>query len=263
MADFQNKKFIKISSGTEAETVSAVASEESLSLIINGEPFAVMMRTPGYEEELVLGFLYSDGIIKDLSEVKEIGFSPDNPNEIRMQLPAQSFERIRDHQRATEIRSSCGICGSRSLEDLISNLKTIPQDIKVSRGLLSSLPDKMKEAQTLFRKTGGVHGVATFDFSGNLILCREDIGRHNALDKLIGHGMKTGTTFHDKILLLSSRSSYEMVAKAARAGFPIVAAISAPTTLAVDLADTLGITLIGFLRGEEFNIYTHPQRISL
>ncbi len=242
---------------------SSVASEESLSLIVNGKPFAVMMRTPGFEKELVLGFLYSDGIIDDLSNVQTILYEQENPNEIRLELAPGYVKKIKDHQRATEIRSSCGICGSRSLEDLIRNLKTIPQDIRISKGLLSSLPDKMKGAQLLFRKTGGVHGVAMFDFSGNLVLCREDIGRHNALDKLIGHGLKNGLSFHDKILLLSSRSSYEMVAKAARAGFPIVAAISAPTTLAVDLADTLGITLIGFLRGEEFNLYTHPQRISL
>lgn len=253
---------MKIISRENAEMVGSVASEESLSLIVNGKPFAVMMRTPGHEKELVLGFLYSDGIINDLSDVQTILYSQENPNEIHLELAPGYAKKIKDHQRATEIRSSCGICGSRSLEDLIKNLKTIPKNISIGRQLLASLPAKMKEAQTLFRKTGGVHGVAMFSFSGELLLCREDIGRHNALDKLIGHGLKTGATFHDKILLLSSRSSYEMVAKAARAGFPIVAAISAPTTLAVDLADTLGITLIGFLRGEEFNLYTHPQRIS-
>ncbi len=262
MADFQEKKFLKIISRENAEVVGSIASEESLSLIVNGKPFAVMMRTPGHEKELVLGFLYSDGIINDLSDVQTILYSRENPNEIHLELAPGYAKKIKDHQRATEIRSSCGICGSRSLEDLIKNLKTIPKNISIGRQLLATLPAKMKEAQVLFRKTGGVHGVAMFSFSGELLLCREDIGRHNALDKLIGHGLKNGTTFHDKILLLSSRSSYEMVAKAARAGFPVVAAISAPTTLAVDLADTLGITLIGFLRGEEFNLYTHPQRIS-
>ncbi|WP_420577691.1 formate dehydrogenase accessory sulfurtransferase FdhD [Ekhidna sp.] len=229
---------------------------------------SVTMRTPGNDEELAIGFLYSEQIISSASNFLSVKYCDDvgkqeqKENVMRVELAPDVKLDPALFKRNFYTTSSCGVCGKASIEQVRFQCQSISDQLRIKGTILNQLPRKLREAQVVFKHTGGLHASALFDLSGNLLFYREDVGRHNALDKLLGHLVLTqdgNATEH--ILLLSGRISFELVQKASRANIPIIAAIGAPSSLAVDLAEELGITLVGFLKEDKFNIYTHSKRL--
>lgn len=253
-----------------------LATEEPMEirLITQGarQTVAVTMRTPGNDFDLAAGFLHGEGVIGSRNDIETITYCVDPDIDAAQQYNIVNVT-LRQHvapdlaplERHFYTTSACGVCGKASLESLqLKSCPVIQDGPVIPAEVLYSLPDKLGKAQGVFQKTGGLHAAALFDTSGQLIQVREDVGRHNALDKLIGWALLEGTLpLSDSILLVSGRSSFEILQKALAAGIPIVCAISAPSSLAVDLAREFGITLIGFLRGERCNVYTSPERVSL
>lgn len=236
------------------------------------ETIAVIMRTPGHDDELAAGFLLSEGLITRANEIAALraGLDTDglpSPNIIDVQTTGgvDLGQRMRDagYSRQFAVNSSCGVCGKNTVEAACALLPPIPRDgFRVSPATLYGLPDRLRETQRVFSATGGLHGAALFDGAGRLVAAREDVGRHNAVDKLVGHALLAGEAPLDaRTLLVSGRLSFEIVLKALVARIPIVAAVSAPSSLAIDLARSGGVTLVGFLRGESCNVYTWPERI--
>lgn len=244
----------------------ALAIEEPLEIRVRGRSIAVTMRTPGHDDELAAGFLLTEGIIRQRSDVIEIapclqGEHPQNTLNVFLapRVPVD-FKKLTRHVFAS---SSCGLCGKASIESVHQHFPPVESELKVSAKLLSQLPDKMRAAQKTFAETGGLHAAAIFDSRGKMLLLREDVGRHNAVDKVIGAGfLKNKLPLSMHILLVSGRASFEIVQKALAARIPIIAAISAPSSLAVEFAKESGQTLVGFLRGDTMNLYAHPERIS-
>jgi FdhD protein len=228
---------------------------------------AVTMRTPGHEGELAVGFLRSEGLI-DGTEVSAVAFGdparlnrPDDTVIVRLSKPFDPSLVAERHFVAT---ASCGICGKASLDEVAVRSDPIPDGPTITRGVLLALPNLLRAAQRVFETTGGLHAAGLFTPKGELVAIREDVGRHNALDKLIGSQVLAGAgPLNDRVLMVSGRVSFEIVQKAAVAGIPIVAAVSAPSDLAIQAAETLGQTLVGFLRGDGFNVYTRDERIDL
>ncbi len=228
---------------------------------------AVTMRTPGHEAELAIGFLRTEGLITG-SEVLSTHAGdpadlsqPDDTILVRLAIPFDASAVAERHFIAT---ASCGICGKASIDEVVLRAEPIPVGPVVDRTVILALPNLLRAAQRAFDQTGGLHAAALFDPGGQLIGIREDVGRHNALDKLIGSQVMAGTLpLHDRILMVSGRVSFEIVQKAAVVGIPILCAVSAPSDLAVATADRLGVTLVGFLRGDGFNVYSHDGRIEL
>jgi FdhD protein len=228
---------------------------------------AVTMRTPGHEAELAVGFLRTEGLIDGPEVVSTEGGDPATLNQpddtiiVRLSRPFDESVVAERHFIAT---ASCGICGKASIDEIAIRCETLPDGPVVSRLVILALPDLLRAAQKAFDETGGLHAAALFTPKGELIEIREDVGRHNALDKLVGSQLLTGALpLHDRILMVSGRVSFEIVQKAAAAGVPIVCAVSAPSDLAVETAERLGVTLVGFLRGDGFNVYSHDGRIDL
>jgi FdhD protein len=231
------------------------------------QPISVTMRTPGNDESLALGFLFTEGIIKHGSDVQSIHVAEDpSGNALTVQLKSHVTVDLAKLERHFYTTSSCGVCGKASLEAVQQqcNIELPKTQWKVPSQVLYSLPDSLRNQQANFAQTGGIHGCALFDLDGNFILSAEDVGRHNALDKLIGQCILSMPTIplSNHILMLSGRISFELVQKAAMAGIRFIAAVGAPSSLAIDLAEDMGITLVGFLRGERCNIYTHPHRVN-
>jgi len=228
---------------------------------------AVTMRTPGHEDELAVGFLRSEGLI-DGTEVSAVAFGdpgrlnrPDDTVIVRLSRPFDPSLVAERHFVAT---ASCGICGKASLDEVTVRTDPLPEGPTITREVLLALPTLLRAAQRVFETTGGLHAAGLFTPKGELIAIREDVGRHNALDKVIGSQVLAGAgPLNDRVLMVSGRVSFEIVQKAAVAGIPIVAAVSAPSDLAIQAAETLGQTLVGFLRGDGFNVYTHDKRIEL
>lgn len=231
---------------------------------------AVTMRTPSSDEELSLGFLFSEGVIDTIEEVLSVKYCDDlgtvdnRENVIRVELTPTVKLDPGQFNRNFYTTSSCGVCGKAAIEAINVICNPLPNDsIKIEQKMIFDLPQKLREAQEVFKHTGGLHASAIFDLEGNLLAHREDVGRHNALDKLVGYYLKTDINkLRYSILLLSGRISFELVQKAIRAGIPVIAAVGAPSSLAVDMAKDFGITLIGFLGEKKFNIYNAKQRIS-
>jgi len=233
---------------------------------------SITMRTPGHDFELALGFLYTEGIITGAGDLNAIRYCSEPESEeavdnvVIVELKTEvevDFKKLERHFYTT---SSCGVCGKASIEALQNaNCPVIEKKQKVlEASVLHALPEALRAQQAVFQYTGGIHGCAFFDMQGNLLMMREDVGRHNALDKLIGASLASKSLkMTDSVLLLSGRISFELVQKAAMAAVPIIAAVGAPSSLAVKSAEELGITLIGFLRDKRFNIYTHRERIAL
>jgi FdhD protein len=228
---------------------------------------AVTMRTPGHEAELAVGFLRTEGLIHGLEIVStEMGDpvalnQPDDTIVVRLSRPFDTSAVAERHFIAT---ASCGICGKASIDEVAVRCDPLPDGPVVSRTVILALPDLLRTAQRAFDETGGLHAAALFSPVGELIVIREDVGRHNALDKLVGAQLLAGALpLHDRILMVSGRVSFEIVQKAAVAGVPILCAVSAPSDLAVETAERLGVTLVGFLRGDGFNVYSHDRRIDL
>ncbi len=228
---------------------------------------AVTMRTPGHEAELAVGFLRTEGLIEGHEvESWEAGDpvtlnQPDDTIIVRLTVPFDDSAVAERHFVAT---ASCGICGKASIDEIALRCDILPEGPVVPRTVILALPDLLRAAQRAFDATGGLHAAALFSPHGELIDIREDVGRHNALDKLIGAQLLAGALpLHDRIVMVSGRVSFEIVQKAAIAGAPILAAVSAPSDLAVETAERLGVTLVGFLRGDGFNVYSHDRRIDL
>jgi FdhD protein len=234
-----------------------LAVEEPLEIRINGVPVAVTMRTPGHDEELALGFCLSEGLRPSGARL------PDDLAANVVEVDAPGFDPAR-LQRSFYTSSSCGVCGKGALEAVAVDAPPIESRLTVSAELVSSLPDRLREAQPAFAATGGLHATGLFDPSGLLLCLREDVGRHNALDKVVGWAFTNGRLpLADALVCVSGRISFELVQKAAVAGCPIVAAVGAPSSLAVELARDRGITLCGFVRGAHLNVYTEPWRIEV
>ncbi len=262
----------KISEGIASEQDDFLACEEPLEIrIVFGaaenrqkKSISVTMRTPGNDPEFAAGFLFTEGIISSNAELKTINDSIEN--RIEIELSEESIPDLQNQERNFYTTSGCGVCGKSSIEAIrtITSTSMDSDEIKISAGLIYSLPALLRQAQNIFEQTGGLHASALFDISGKLLLLREDVGRHNALDKLIGTSLLASELpLKNHILLLSGRASFELIQKAAMAGIKIVAAVGAPSTLAVELAKEFNMTLIGFLRGQRFNIYSGEKRVAV
>lgn len=239
---------------------------------------SITMRTPGHDTELAAGFLFTEGVIGRPDQVKQIGHCglkigkgdkaieravALNSNTIRVDLNDGVEINLKSLERNFYTTSSCGVCGKSSIEALATGVKPLATNgIRVSRELIYSLPDKLRASQEVFDQTGGLHASALFDADGDIDIVHEDVGRHNALDKVIGAKFLNGDVpLNDKVLLVSGRASFELVQKALMAGIPILAAVGAPSSLAVELAAEYGMTLIGFVRDGRFNIYSGGHRV--
>ena len=239
--------------GGEAGDV--VAVEEPLEIRIGGEPVAVTMRTPGNDEELALGFCISEGLRPAAARVP----ADLAANTVEVDAPDADLGRLR---RSFYTSSSCGVCGKGALEAVAVEAPAVESDLRVPATVVAALPDRLREAQRAFAATGGLHASGLFSPQGELLLAREDVGRHNALDKVIGRAFLDGLLpLSGSLLCVSGRLSFELVQKAAVAGCPILVAVGAPSSLAVELAADRGITLCGFVRGGSLNVYTEPRRV--
>jgi len=246
-----------------------LAIEEPLEVRVEGRSIAVVMRTPGHDRELAAGFLLTEGVIKSARDLFDIttcvapaGAGKGNAVDAALVRPdSAELDKLTRHVFTS---SSCGVCSKATIESVIKRRRPLEDDVRISAKVLLALPRRLSAAQEDFKTTGGLHACALFDAEGTLLAAREDVGRHNALDKLIGWALlEKRTPLAGHIVLLSGRVSFEMMQKAHAAGIPVVAAISAPTSLAVDFATESGQTLAGFVRGSSLNLYAGAARISL
>jgi FdhD protein len=241
-----------------------LAAEEPLEIQVDTRPVCVTMRTPGHDEELACGFLITEGIIQNRRDLSRIQPYPRNQqgNVVNVFLSpglSVNFAQLTRHVFAS---SSCGLCGKATIEAVHGHFKPVTAKLSVSAKVLLGLPDRMRKSQETFARTGGLHAAAIFTARGKLVVLREDVGRHNAVDKVLGHGFLQGVWPFDRhILVVSGRASFEIVQKALAARIPLVAAVSAPSSLAAEFAIASRQTLVGFLRGEGMNIYSVPERI--
>jgi FdhD protein len=232
-----------------------VAVEEPLEIRINGRAVAVTMRTPGHDEELALGFCLSEGLRPVSAELP----ADLAANTVEVDAPGFDPERL---QRSFYTTSSCGVCGKGALEAVSVDAPRVGSDLRVDPALASALPERLRAAQAAFAATGGLHATGLFDAGGEPLCVREDVGRHNAMDKVIGWAFGAGLLpLADKILCVSGRLSFELVQKAAVAGCPIVVAVGAPSSLAIELATDRSVTLCGFVRGDRLTVYSETWRL--
>ncbi len=274
-------KVTKVTSDRNGPSFDVIVVEEPLEIQMGfsdqgkriDQPISITMRTPGHDGDLAVGFLFTEGIISAPDQIESIHHVGDalegrlTSNTIRVDLhPSSQFDReqMEKRKRTFFTSSSCGVCGTASLDSLrVSGCSTMGgDDFKVAASIIHELPDRLRAAQTLFDETGGLHAAGLFDDSGNAIHTGEDVGRHNAVDKVIGHAFLRGKTPLAKtVMVVSGRTSFEILQKAAMAGIPFVVAVGAPSSLAVELAEQFGITLVGFTRNQRYNIYSGTQRI--
>ncbi|MGB3683646.1 MAG: formate dehydrogenase accessory sulfurtransferase FdhD [Rubrobacteraceae bacterium] len=271
----KTKTRVKVFEGDSARRrPDTLATEEPMEirLVSGGETqtVAVTMRTPGADFELAAGFLYGEGIVTSRDDIRRISYCVDPEVDAEQQYNIVNVELrpgldydVRSLERHFYTTSACGVCGKASLEQLeLRGCPVIPPGPEVPARTIYALPDKLRQRQGLFDSTGGLHAVALFDKDGDLLAIREDVGRHNATDKLVGWALLEGKLpLNKNIVLVSGRSSFEILQKCLTAGVPIVCAISAPSSLAVDVAREFGITLVGFLRDERFNVYSSGERV--
>jgi FdhD protein len=263
-------RVVAIEAGSSKSRDDRLATEEPMEIRVE-EPgaeqrsIAVTMRTPGHDFELAVGFLFTEGLINAQSDVRTVRYCAVPREEQHYNVVSVAVARplpAVQSQRNFYATSSCGVCGKASLDMIDVQCAAIPDGPTVDAATLTALPDELRAVQSVFDRTGGLHAAALFDPAARLLVSREDVGRHNAVDKLIGSQLLAGDLpLTDRILLVSGRASFEIIQKAATAGIPIVCAVSAPSSLAVDAARRFGITLVGFLRGQRFNVYTRPDRI--
>jgi FdhD protein len=248
--------------GAGAARADAVAVEAPLEVRLAGKPFTVLMRTPGDDEDLVRGFLFTEGVtarVDDLVRMRLVRTPAGDVAEVEL-VPGLAAEV---NERAFYASSSCGACGRRDLESLHVARGRIDDPLVVSRAVLGRLPEALRAAQPTFEQSGGVHASGLFDAAGRLEALREDVGRHNAVDKLVGWALAEGRVpLAGRVLLLSGRTSFELVEKAVLAGVPLVAAVGAPSSMAVEVAEQHGVTLVGFLRPDSLNVYSHARRVA-
>jgi len=248
----------------------SLAVEEPLEIRLEERTLAVIMRTPGHDAELAAGFLLTEGVIAESEDLQDIRVASDSdglplPNVIEVSLCPQRAATLSEgaFTRHFAVSASCGLCGKDSITALLRTSVALEvNDVRIEAACLYDLPARLRAAQDVFTHTGALHAAGLYNERGKLLLVREDVGRHNAVDKLIGHGLlERSLPYTRALLLVSGRTSFEIIQKALRARIPCVAAISAPSSLAVELAEKSGITLIGFLRGQTMNVYSHAERI--
>lgn len=255
------------SQGVSRATKDFVAREEPLEIRVRGQAIAITMRTPGHDAELAAGFLVSEGLLHKRSDIIEIapcqaGENSAAGNIMNVFVPPAVTLDVEKLTRHVFASSSCGLCGKASIESVHQHFPPVQSSVRLSNDTLCRLPDLLRKDQETFSQTGGLHGSAIFNSNGELVVLREDVGRHNAVDKVVGWAfLKDTLPLNQEILMVSGRASFEIMQKALSAGIPIVAAISAPSSLAVEFALESNQTLIGFLRDNSFNIYSHPERI--
>ncbi len=249
-----NDLVVHCESGERRKTLDQVAVEEPLEIRLDGHPVAVVMRTPGHDEELAAGFLVMEGIISTVSQLRKIEPRPDE-NRVLVFLQDGVAVDLGRLTRHLFTGSSCGLCGKATLEAIFTDSPPIDRRIDISDALLLQAPEKLRAAQGTFETTGGLHAAGVFTATGELLISREDIGRHNAVDKVIGHALLNGIDLTATFLLVSGRLSFEIMQKALAARISTVAAICAPSSLAVEFAKRSGQTLVGFLRPPTFNLY--------
>ncbi len=265
-------KVKRVSLGNRVDNDDELAVEEPLEIqLLYGssvqplqKSISVTMRTPGFDRELAVGFLFTEGIIQNRGQLLDTQPVPFTSNRLVVALGVNENPLLQKSERNFYTTSGCGVCGKSSIEAIktVSVYNNTPDEIRVKAGLFYGLHDAIRKQQAVFESTGGLHASALFDLEGNFIMLREDIGRHNALDKVIGAAfLNDKLPLDGKILLLSGRASFELIQKAVMAGIKIVASVGAPSSLAVELAHENGITLIGFLRSDRFNIYSGEQRV--
>jgi FdhD protein len=271
MDAFRGVEIVRVREGRRAAATDRAATEEPLEIRLHGRPFAVIMRTPGADRELAAGFLLAERVIRSPDDLGTIEQCTDRTKEhpenvVNVTIAngsADSLERLLDSRRQVITNSSCGMCGRRTIESLRTDAPEIDALWTVRRTVLTALPDKLRAAQAVFDETGGLHAAGLFAADGTLGETAEDVGRHNAVDKVIGRMLlREALPLSRHILFVSGRTSFEIVQKAVLGGIPIVGSVSAPSSLAIDLAQDAGLTLVGFVRGDSFNIYTHPMRVS-
>jgi FdhD protein len=254
----------RYASGRVELTIDELAVEEPLEIRVRGRAISVTMRTPGHDAELAAGFLLAENIVRRPADILRVEPCPrdEHGNRVDVILAPEvgvDFDRLTRHVFAS---SSCGVCGKATLDSVRNTFPPVTSDLQVSTETLAKLPDLMRDAQATFARTGGLHAAAIFDATGQLLALREDVGRHNAVDKILGFALTGGLLPLDRhILLVSGRASFELVHKALAARIPVLAAVSAPSSLAVDLARESDQTLIGFLRDRRMNVYTHAGRV--
>ncbi|MFI5638573.1 formate dehydrogenase accessory sulfurtransferase FdhD [Streptomyces goshikiensis] len=270
----ERRRVVRIRGGVAGTRPDTLVAEEPLEIRLNGRPLAITMRTPGDDFALAVGFLVSEGVLASAAEVRAVtyceGAAEDGSNTynvVNVQLaPGVPVPDI-SLERNVYTTSSCGLCGKASLDAVrtATRFAGIAADpVRVSAALLGQLPDRLRAAQKVFDRTGGLHAAGLFTAEGELLDVREDVGRHNAVDKIVGRALQAGRLpLAGGVLLVSGRASFELAQKAVMAGIPVLAAVSAPSSLAVDLALETGLTLIGFLRGPDMNIYAGAERVTL
>jgi FdhD protein len=266
--EVREHRALRWSRGTSSERAEKLAVEEPLEIRLAGRRFTLTMRTPGHDEELAAGFLFAEGFINDATELGEIrrvrgskGAPDPNAIDVILNVPADGLRaRLK---RNFVMSSSCGVCGKTSIDSIRRRVMPPADTARVAPATLLALSEKLRSGQRVFAATGGLHGAAIFSLDGTMLAIREDVGRHNAVDKVIGYALTNEMVpLAHYIMMVSGRLSFEIVQKAAAAGVPILAAVSAPSSLAVELAEEIGTTLVGFLRDGSFNIYTRPDRIA-
>jgi FdhD protein len=270
----ERRKVLRIRDSVVSSRPDTLVAEEPLEIRLNGKPLAITMRTPGDDFALAAGFLVSEGVLAEGSDVQNIvycaGATVDGSNTYNVvdvrTAPGVTIPDI-TLERNVYTTSSCGLCGKASLDAVRTTTRWPIADtppLRVAPELLAVLPDRLRESQRVFDRTGGLHAAALFSEDGELLDVREDVGRHNAVDKLVGRALRnSGLPLSRAILLVSGRASFELAQKAVMAGIPMLAAVSAPSSLAVDLAAETGLTLVGFLRGSSMNVYAGEDRIAL
>jgi len=250
--------------GTFSRVEDVLAVEESLSIAINGEPFTVTMRTPGYEAELIRGLLYTEEVYRDTETTPFVEILETNAKgyvtSVNVKIPEDKILKDFAGSRNIISASSCGLCGRTSFEDTITK-NTITETGVLEPSLIAQMFESMSKQQEAFQKSGGTHASAVFTLEGELLDIKEDIGRHNAVDKVIGALVNNNSLGKAKVLTVSGRISYEIVNKALSAGIPFLASVSAPSTLAIENADAAGMTIMAFCRTNKLTIYAHPERI--
>ncbi|MFJ2862480.1 formate dehydrogenase accessory sulfurtransferase FdhD [Kitasatospora sp. NPDC087314] len=265
------RRVLRLRGGVPSHRPDTLAAEEPMEIRVGGRPLTVTMRTPGGDFDLAAGFLVSEGVLHRADEVAGIrycaGATADGGNTynvVDVALAPGVATPDASLERNFYTTSSCGLCGKASLDAVRTTAAwTVAEDrLRVSPHLLSALPERLRAAQKVFDSTGGLHAAGLFDADGRLLCLREDVGRHNAVDKVVGHALREGLLpLRETVLMVSGRASFELVQKAVMAGIPLLAAVSAPSSLAVDLAEESGLTLVGFLRGDSMNVYTGADRI--
>ncbi len=270
----ERRKVIRVRDGAVSTRPDTLVAEEPLEIRLNGKPLAITMRTPGDDFALAAGFLVSEGVLAERADLQNIvycaGATGDGSNTYNVvDVRTSPGVRVPDItlERNVYTTSSCGLCGKASLDAVRTTARWPISDtppVRVAPELLAALPDRLRASQRVFDRTGGLHAAALFTEDGELVDVREDVGRHNAVDKLVGRALQNGELpLSRSVLLVSGRASFELAQKAVMAGIPVLAAVSAPSSLAVDLAAETGLTLVGFLRGASMNVYAGEERVAL